>query len=122
MNHIKNGTLQPEHMTHMNSMYPELTSYLQKQLTQRIMNSQLDNESLPGKTQRSLSMFLGAPMASNLTPQSITAAQMAFAPKQTPQQSQQQAKTKKGTSNLGKSNKEYKTVSQSAEADRGSRE
>lgn len=121
LNHIKKGTLRVEHIQHMNSMYPELTQHLQKKLTQRMMQSQLDEEAPSGKTKQSLALFLSSPLATYMTPQGIMAAQSTFAPRQTPQQGQQQSKNKKGTSNLGKSNKSYETADQSAESDRSGR-
>lgn len=122
LNRIKDGTLRMEDIKHLNSMYPELVQHLQKQLTKRLMQAQIDDKSIPGKTQQSMSLFLGTPLAGWMQPQMIQAAQLALKPKQTAQQGQQQAKTKKGTSNLGKSNKSYKTSDQAAESDRSSRE
>lgn len=120
MKSIKNGTLQLDDLKHLSSMYPELYQHLQKKMTERMMNAQLDDEVPKHKTKQALALFLGAPLESHMTPQGIMAAQATFAPQQTPQQVQQ-AKGKKGTSNLGKSNKSYQTASESAESDRTNR-
>lgn len=120
LKHIKDGTLQLEHIKHINSLYPELTSHLQKKLTARIMQSQLAEEAPSGKTKISMAMFLGSPLETYMTPQGIMAAQSTFLPKAPPQMPP--AKNKKGTSNLGKSNNSYKTQAQAAESDRSSRE
>lgn len=111
LNHIKDGSLQLDHMKHLNSMYPELTQHLQKKITKRMLQSQLDDEQPKGRVKQAMALFLGAPLETYQTPQGIVAAQSVFAPKQTPQQ----AKTKKGTTNLGKSNKSYQTPEQAAE-------
>lgn len=121
LKHVNDGTLQAEHMRHMNNMYPELTQHLQKKLTKRMMEAQIDDKKPSFKTRQAMAIFLGSPLAQYQTPQGIQAAQQSFQGVQTPQQGQQQAKTKKGTSNLGKSNKSYQTASESAEADRSGR-
>ncbi len=121
LKHIKDGTLQASDMAHMNSMYPELTKHLQQKLVDRIVHAQDEGEHPSGHVKQAMALFLGAPLEGWMTPAGIVAAQATFAPKQTPQQGQQQGKTKKGTTNLGKSNKSYKTASQAAEADTTSR-
>lgn len=120
LKHIKDGTLLAEHVKHMTSMYPELTSHLQKKLTERMMESQLEEEHPSYKTKMAMSMFLGSALESNMTPGGIQAAQMTYAPKASPQPGPGQNKSgvKKGTSTLGKSNKEYSTLSQAGEQDR----
>lgn len=121
LKHVKDGTLQAEHMRHMNGMYPDLVQHLQKKVTKRMMESQLDDEKPSYKTRQAMAIFLGSPLAQYQTPSGIQAAQQSFQGSQTPQQGQQQAKTKKGTSNLGKSNKSYQTATESAESDRSGR-
>lgn len=122
LNHIKTGDLQMDQVKHFISMYPELHNHLSKKLTERIMNSQLDEEKLPYKSRMSLAMFMGNSLDSSMTPFSIQAAQMTYLPKQSPQQGQAQSKTKRGTSTLGKSNASYKTPNEAAESDRSSRD
>jgi hypothetical protein len=123
MKHVKNGTLQQEHVKHLNALYPELVQHLQKKITARLMQAHLDEDSLPGKTKQAMALLLGSPLETWMTPQGIMAAQATFLPKQPPQGQQGQAlnKPKKGTTNLGKSNSSYKTADQSAESDRSSR-
>lgn len=119
LHHIKEGTLQVEHMQHLIQMYPELHSHLSKKITEQIVKSQMAEEKPAYKTRIGLSLFLGAPLDSTMTPASIQAAQ----PQPKPQAQQQaQGKTRKGTSTLGKSNKEYQTLSQDAESDRTNRD
>ncbi len=80
------GTLEPEHIKHLQGMYPEVGQEIRKALTERITKAQVNKELLPSyKTRQSLSMLLGAPMDSTFTPAGITAAQATFA---SPQQQQ----------------------------------
>lgn len=78
MDHIKNGTLEPEHVQHMNALYPELTNHLKKKISEKIVKAQMENEKPPYKVRQSLSLFMGSALDSNLTPQNIMAAQATF--------------------------------------------
>ncbi len=84
MQDIQKGTIEPEQIKHLNSMYPELTTLLQKRLTSQIVDHQLKDKKPPYKIRQGLSMLLGAPLSSEMTPASIQAAQSAFL-KGTPQ-------------------------------------
>lgn len=122
MKHMKQGSITSKHIAHMNAMWPELSDHLRKRITERITTSQLKDEKPSYKTRQGLSMFLGTPLDSTMTPFSIQAAQSAFQP-QTPPQAQQPPKLKKGTAKLGnKTNKMYETASQAAESDTTSRD
>lgn len=126
MKHIKDNTLQTEHVQHLEAMYPEVYQHLKNKLTDRITKAQF-NEEMPANfaTRQSMSLFLGTPLESSLTPQNIMAAQSVFAPQQTPAQQNPQPspnKPKKATAKLGsKTNTMYQTADQSAEADRSGR-
>lgn len=78
VDHIKNGTLEPDHVKHMNQLYPELSSHLQKKIMEKVADAQMKNEKPPHKVRQSLSLFMGQPLDSNLTQQNIAAAQMSF--------------------------------------------
>lgn len=116
MPHIKNGSLLPEHVKHLNSMYPELKDHLDKKLTERILGAQLKKEKPSYKARQSLSMFLGAPVDGSFSPQMIQAAQAVF---QNQAAAQQQApaptKNKKGTSSLSKASDNVWSDDQAAE-------
>lgn len=123
LKHIKNGTLQAEHMRHMNAMYPEVTKHLQQKLTAKIIQAKMDEEQPSYKTRMAMSLFLGSALDSTMTPAGIQAAQATYIPNQTLKMpGSPQGKTKKGTSNLGKSNKQYNTADQAAESDRSARD
>lgn len=115
---IKDGTLQTSDIQDLNAMFPALRKEMAQKLTNEMISRKSDDELIPYKTKISVSLFLGQPMDSTMTPSAIQAAQPI--PKQpTPQP---QGNTKRGTSTLGKSNKMYKTQTQAAEADRAGRE
>lgn len=114
LKHIQDGTILPEHVKHLNSMYPEVHDYLSKKITDRLVNHQKDETKPSDRTVQGLSLFLGSALKSSLTPASIQAAQATFAPKQSAgQQQQQMKKPKKGTGTLSDYSKSYETPDQS---------
>ncbi len=123
LKHIQDGTLQVEHVKHLSQMYPEVHDHLSNKITERLVDHQDEGTKPSYKVRQGLSLFLGAPLETMLTPDGIQAAQQGFMPKASPQGgAQSQGKTKKGTSSLGKDNKTYRTASQAAESDRISRD
>lgn len=75
MQHIKNGTLQPNDIVDLKSMYPNLYTNLASKLSNEMVNMEADHEDIPYKTKVSMSLFLGQPLDSTMTPTSIMAAQ-----------------------------------------------
>ena len=114
LGHARKGTLMPEHIQHLNSLYPELKQHLDKNLTERITKAQLSEEKPSYHVRQSLSMLMGAPLSGELTQPAIMAAQMTFQSKQ-PQQPAAPGKTKKGTAPLSKASDDSWTASQAAE-------
>ena len=114
LDHIKNGTLEPEHVQHINGLYPELTNHLRKRLTEKVVEAQSRNEKPPAHIRQSLSLFMGAALDSNLTPANIMAAQATFANSrvQTPAMP---AKPSKALSSLENEPDQYRTSNQSAQ-------
>lgn len=109
---IRKGTVEPEHIKHLNSLYPEVSGLLQKRLTERMIKSQLEEEKPPSNVRQSLSMFMGTALSSEYTSQGIQAAQAVFAQKPQPQQQGQSAPKAKNTSKLTKSDQSYLTGGQ----------
>ncbi len=108
LDHIKKGTVDPEHMQNLNGMYPELTQHLQKKLTERIVKDQEKGKKPSYKVRQGLSMFLGAPLSGELTPQAIQAAQSVFANAGSKQQQPQSQQTpKRSTAPLSKSSQAF---------------
>ena len=117
LQHVKDGTLTPENLKHFNSMYPELHDHLNKKITEKITQMQVDDERPTYKVRQGLSMFMGTPLDSTFTPANMQAAQSVFAPKPAAQQNlPAQGKNKKGTSTLSKAAENYQTSTQAAEA------
>lgn len=75
---IKKGTIEPDHIKHLNALYPEVSGLLQKKITERIVRSQLDGERPPSSVRQGLSMFMGTPLSGEFLPQNIQAAQAVF--------------------------------------------
>ena len=122
MEHIKNGTLQASDIQDLNHLYPSLYKQMSQQLSNSMINSKDKGHLIPYKTKVSMSLFLGQPLDTSMTPQSIMAAQPQMQQQQQPQQQQKaQGSTKRGTSTLGKHIDSYMTPLQSSEADKSSR-
>ena len=112
--HIKDGTLTPRTLEHFKAMYPEIHNQLSKRITEHITEHQLKMEKPSYKIRQGLSMFMGVPMDSSQTPQSIMAAQGVF--QSQPQESPPEkpvTKPKRNTSKLGNIAKNYMTPNQS---------
>ncbi len=119
LHEIKQGTIEPEHVKHFNSMYPELNDSLQKKLTENISKAQLNDEKPPHSIRQGLSLFMGTPLNSELAPQGIQAAQAVFQNQQAqqPQPSPPaKGRNKKNTSTLSKSSQSFLTGSQASTA------
>ncbi len=112
LNHIKRGTITPEHVQHLNGIYPEVYNSLSQKLMERASQAQMKGHKLDYKTRVAMSMFLGQPLDSTMTPQAIMAAQSSsMSGKQQPPP----APPKKSTAALSKLPQQYQTASQSLE-------
>ncbi len=114
LDEIKKGTLEPEHLQHLNEMHPEVVGLLKKKLTDSIVKAQVDGTKPPYQVRQALSLFMGAPLSSELTPANIQAAQNVFAMKKPPQQQEQGGggKPSGSKSALSKSDQAFLTSSQ----------
>lgn len=118
LNHIKNGTIQPEHVQHLTSMYPEIYSNLSSRITKRMLEGKVDKEEAPSyKVRQAMSMFLGSPLDSTMTSQGITTAQTVFAKGTQPAQKPPSPKSRGGGNNspINKLPNQYQTPLQSAQ-------
>jgi hypothetical protein len=109
---IKDGTVEPEHVSHFRNLHPEVDDVLQKKMTQKIIEMQLKGEKPKSHVRQGLSLFLGTPLSGEITPQNIQAAQATFQSKKPQQQDQAPTKNKKNTSTLTKADKPYLTGEQ----------
>lgn len=123
LQHVKDGTLQATDIKDLNSMYPAYYQSMAKKLTDAMMTRTANDEPIPYKTRVSISLFLGQPLDTSMAPTSILAAQPA--PQQQPNQGQKPPKkgtSDKAASTMAKTNKMYRTTSQTAEQDRSGRD
>ena len=114
LKHAQKGTLLPEHVQHLAGMYPDLHDHLGKKITERIMKAQLNEEKPDYRVRQSMSLLLGSPLDSTMTPQAIQSIQGIYAQKQAQQQGAPQTKPKKNTSKLDEIAKDHYTESQAA--------
>lgn len=114
LQYVQNGTLLPDHVKHLNQMYPELYDHLKQKMSESLLKKQLNNERPDHKTIQSLSLFLGTPLKREFTPFSIQAAQSTFIPNQV--MAQQGQKPKNDTKALEKVSKQYQTREQARDA------
>jgi hypothetical protein len=115
LDHIKGGTLEPEHVKHMQGLYPELADHLRQKIAGKITDAQLANEKPPYHVRQGLSLFMGSALDSNLTPQNIMAAQASFAAQKSQPMPGALGKPKKGTASLENEPNQYRTSAQSAQ-------
>lgn len=113
--HIKNGTLLPTDIETLRTVYPSYYNKISQQLTTEMTDHLSKGETIPYATRQTLSMFLGQPLDSTMTPTSIHAAQMTFVNKSQPQQQVASPKTKKNTSKIGKISENMLTQTQKSE-------
>lgn len=90
LNHIKDGTLVPQDLIALKTIYPGLYNKLNLTLNEQLIEAVNKGEQIPYKTRMSLSLFMGQPLDSTLTPQGILSSQSTFTvPSVTPQQAGQ---------------------------------
>ena len=122
LQHVKQGTLQASDLVDLKSMYPSLYQSMAQKLTNEMGSQQSDESHIPYKTRLSISLFLGQPLDSTMSPASIMAAQpQPKGPPPAPPGQKMKGKGKSASS-LNKLSNDYKTSGQSAEGDRSSRE
>lgn len=112
LDRIQKGTILPEDIIAMQQMYPGLYKRVSAKLMDNMINEVSKGVAIPYQTKIGLSLFMGQPLDSTMTPQGIQSAQPA--PSQPP--SQPQPKMKHSTAKLGKMNDMYQTGPQAREA------
>jgi hypothetical protein len=106
---LKNGSITQNEIVHFATMYPEIHQLLSKKIMEKIIDHKEKGKDLPPyKVRQAMSMFMGQPLESIQTPQSIQAAQSIY--QQTPPPAA--AKTNK----LQQMSTDYRTSSQATQA------
>lgn len=111
---IRKGTIEPDHIKHLGSMFPEVLSLMQKKATERVIKSQLEGKKPNSTVRQGLSLLLGTPLSASLKPQNIAAAQAVFAQKneRQPQGSAPAPRAKSKPQALNKSDRAFLTDDQ----------
>lgn len=110
LQHVKDGTVQVNDLVDLKSMYPAVYQKMAQNLTNEISNAQANDVPIPYHTKIGMSLFLGQPLDSSMTPASIMAAQ----PKPKPLQPMQGPKKQGSPSKMGKNIKSYQTPDQAS--------
>lgn len=120
MDKLKSGSLTSKDILHLNNMYPQVYQNLKQKLSDEMINASKEEDQIPYKIRQGLSLFMGQPLDSTMTPGSIMAAQAIQQPT-APPAPPAPGRNKKNTASLGKMNKMYQTPDQAAIADRQDR-
>ena len=103
LDQIRNGTLLPSDVKHMQSLHPELYQRLVKQLSIQMNNELTLGTPIPYARRQSLSLFFGQPLDATFTPQGLQSIQSTFSGPTGPAPEQQMKPQRKGsTSALNK--------------------
>lgn len=114
---VKNGSITPHQIQTLKTLYPALYSRASQKMVNNMVDAKSKGSPIPYKTKLGLSMFLGQPLDSTMSPSSIQAAQ----PKaqQMPQNQGPAQPTQGGMKKLGKISQQYQTPLQSRLSQKG---
>lgn len=123
MEGIKNGSVTPKDIQHIKAMYPALYNRISGKLQSELVNAMHKETTIPYKTKMGISLFLGRPMDSTMTPSGIMAAQFAQASSESQQQPQANgeapgSRPKHSMNALNKLPGQYQTASQARQAEK----
>lgn len=114
--HMKNGTLLPQDVKTLQTLYPALYGKMSHELIAEMTSHLSDGHAVSYKTRQSMSLFLGQPMDSTMTPANMQSIQSIYSQgKAGP--APQQGQSKGSPSKLGKMSNNLRTPEQ-ARADR----
>jgi hypothetical protein len=80
LQHVKDGTLTSGDVTLMAQLYPALYQSLRMKMGEQLINMRHDETVIPYAQRMSLSVFMGEPLDSTMSPQSIMSLQTTFMP------------------------------------------
>lgn len=123
LHRIAQGTLTPQDMTTLRTIYPSIYQNLSNKIMQHVVDSVDSGKPVPYKTRLQLGMFLGQPLDSTMTQPAIQAMQSGSqANKQAAQQSAQQpqgrAPSASSVKGLSKLSTQAQTQGQARQADK----
>lgn len=121
LDHVKRGTLLPQDVQTIQAIYPKLYNQLVMKTMQSMSDAIDAGHSIPYYQKQSLSLLMGQPLDSTLTPQSMMSVIMSQGSAQAPQ-AQQQSKPHKQSqasiSQMNKVNSMYSTPLQARQVNR----
>ncbi len=103
LNSVKDGTINSQDIKTLTAVYPNLYTKLKDKLTQAIVEHTDKDKMVPYKTRLGMSLFMGQPLDSTMTPQALQAVQMSGMNQPSQQPPAMQPGNKKG--NLAKLDK-----------------
>ncbi len=102
LQHIKQGTLTPNDIQALQAIYPNLYNTLQQKVMAAVVDAKESKTIIPYATRMQLSLFLGQPLDSTMTPQGIIGAQPKPQAASAPQGAQGRAPSAASTKGLSK--------------------
>lgn len=111
LQHVKSGTVQPSDLVDLQNLYPDLYNQIKGKVADQIAETKSKGTMIPYNTRMGLSLFLGQPMDSSMTPASIQAAQ----PQPQVPPAAQGGGTKHSTAKLGQNIPGMRTPAQASE-------
>ncbi len=114
LSRIDDNTLLPKDVMALNSMYPDLYKKLRLSISNQLIETTSKGELIPYRLKQSLSMFMGEPLDSTLSPAGIMGAQASFALQKAPSPNQPQPQGG-DKSKLSKSTANFRTGEQARE-------
>lgn len=116
--HVKNGTLLPQDVATVKTIYPTLYNKLSQEMMASMTDHLSSGGSIPYKVRQSMSIFMGQELDSTMTPGSIQAIQATYAQSAPQPQGAGGGKPKGNTSKLGDMAKGMMTPDQSRQSHR----
>ena len=118
LKHIQAGTLTSSDLQTLHAIYPNTYNDLAQKINAQMIDAIHGGKTIPYRTRQSLSLFMGQPLDSTMTPQAIISAQPMPQQPQSPGSQPGPGKSKHSTKSLDKYSQSYQTPGQAAEGRR----
>lgn len=115
---MKQGTMTPQDVMALKTMYPDLYNRLSDKMTKEIINRGSKDQPIPYKTRLAMSMFMGQPLDSTMTPQSIISAQPQSSQSTQTSATQPKQGARHSMTGIAKLPNSYRTQAQTRQQDR----
>jgi hypothetical protein len=120
LQHVKEGTLLPQDLTTLDTIYPGMRQRVAQKLTNAVIEHTAAGGVVSYKIRLGLSMLTAAPLDTTMRPEALQSIQSHFMPKQPAPAPQAGNKMKKGTKPLSKLPSTFQTPGQARQADKQS--